>query len=58
MDKTTTEPCPHCGSAGDVMCDECRAIAERAESIIGPKGEKLDGDEWERAVTAVERELG
>lgn len=30
----------------------------RAESIIGPKGEKLDGDEWERAVAAVERELG
>ena len=23
---------------------ECRVIAERAESIIGPKGEKLDGD--------------
>ena len=30
----------------------------RAESIIGPKGDKLDGDEWERAVAAVERELG
>lgn len=30
----------------------------RAESIIGHKGEKLDGDEWERAVAAVERELG
>lgn len=29
----------------------------RAESIIGPKGERLDGDEWERAVTAVEREF-
>ena len=29
----------------------------RAESIIGPKGEKLDGDEWERAVAAVAGEL-
>ena len=43
-------PCPACGSADDVTCEECRATAERAE--------KLDGDEWERAVAAVERELG
>lgn len=27
-------PCPTCGSAGDVTCEECRATAERAEKQL------------------------